>query len=463
MRRSALRAACCAVAVAGCAYVFPAKYALQEALKLEAEGLYAEAVAKYEAIARDHRDKPEAETALSRAAEIYEERMRNWQKAAILLQELRGLTEGTPRSAEVLLRLARILEQSGSPYTDALAMYGVICKDCATEPESVSALLAQGRIYESMRRWTEAKQSYEEAISRHGTACGAGTVLTRLQSIWLLEAMGAYQEGRLDEGVAMARTALGREIVAPEVRQGLQNLLRRYEVAETLWNSWPDEIFVTGAAIADEDDPAGYACLAERGKSHQPPEGWEIEFSDKAGTFRLREAPGSSTASSGAQKPAVKKWSYGSPAGMRVGAAWWSLDGKYLVWSARSGRKGSRFREIRMLDVVARKDWRVTKDDTGKLLGETVLYLPRSRKLVFPYGSYLVISDLRGGNRVQLEVRSSSKIGAVFRMDEVVWLASSGDGLDLAMAVKQPSRGKDAPPVVRYWRFNLSARKGRIG
>jgi len=105
------------------------------------------------------------------------------------------------------------------------------------------------------------------------------------------------------------------------------------------------------------------------------------------------------------------------------------------------------------------------KDVSGKLLGETVLLLPYCDKMVFPYENDLAISDLRGGSRAHFQIKGDAR--HKFRGDQIEWIASSVDGLELAVAVAQaapkaaakPKKG--APPPRRPQARDLEDEPGR--
>jgi tetratricopeptide (TPR) repeat protein len=465
---------------------------LQSAQRLENEGKYEQAVALYEEVSTKYRKSESARTALFRAAALYEEKLDNWRKSAALLQELRTLTEGKPEAPQVLLRLGRVLEHGGSPYTDALLTYGVICKECAAAPESVAALLSQGRINESLQRWGEAERVYEEAIEKLGDTPESATVKTRLQSVWLLEALGTYFSGGIEEGAALAEKALKKGISYPEVRQGLEDLLRRFHLARSIWKSHPGRIFFQDYSIAADFDSTQYLTSAGRGRISVAPKGWDLTFNDKRKNFILREKPavalapsagGTSAWPAGPAKQAMlapgagkvsaslnpsragkrvskrAAWVFRSPVESEILGIWWSSDSRYLGWVARA--RGGVAKEIRILDLKERRSWQVARDQSGGYVGDTVLFLPRAGKVVFPYGYFLAISDLRGGNRVQFLVRADRKLGAVYKAKEVEWLAATADGVSLAVAVRQEgakkdNEGKPVPARMMYWKFNLS-------
>ena len=466
MRREAVRAAAvCAVLAMGCSLFSPAKYKLYSAQKKEAAGKYEEAVALYEEVATRHRSSDAALTALSRAATLYEEKLNNWQKSAALLQELRALTEGKPEAPQVLLRLARVLEHSGSPYTDALLTYGIICKECAAAPESVASLLSQGRINESLQRWDEAGRIYEEAIAKLGDTPESATVRARLQSVWLLNALSTYFSGQVEEGAALAEKALKRGVTFPEVRHGLEDILRRYQLARSIWKSHPGRLFLQDYTVTGDFDSGQYITKSERGKASAAPAGWELAYNHKKQSFVLTETPPDPPPPvAGKKTKAVKKkkkkpWTFRSPADADVLGVCWSPDARYLGWVDRPG--GGSAKEIRVLDLKERRMWQVIRDASGSYVGDSMLFLPRAGKIVFPYGYFLAISDLKGGNRVQLLVRGDKRQGAVFRSRNVEWLAATSDGVSLAAAVKQApakktAKGAVAPPRFMYWKFNLS-------
>jgi len=464
MRRGVVvAAAVCVVLTAGCSLFSPARYMLYSAQKKEAAGKYEEAVALYEKIATRHRSSESAQAALSRAATLYEEKLNNWRKSAALLQELRTLTEGKLEGPQVLLRLARVLEHSGSPYTDALLTYGIICKECAAAPESVASLLSQGRINESLQRWGEAARIYEEAIAKLGDTPESATVRARLQSVWLLEALGTYFSGQVEEGAALAEKALKRGVTFSEVRQGLEDILRRYQLARSIWRSHPGRLFLQDYTITGDFDSGQYIAKSERGQASITPAGWDLAFNKKKKSFVLAEKPAEPPLPSPGKKAKVvrkkKPWTFRSPVDSAVLGVWLSSDARYLGWVARPG--GGSVKEIRVLDLKERRSWQVIRDASGGYVGDSMLFLPKAGKIVFPYGHFLAISDLKGGNRVQLLVRGDKKQGAVFRSRDVEWLAATSDGVSLAAAVRQAPakkivKGAAVSPRIMYWKFHLS-------
>jgi len=437
---------------------------LRDAQQLEAQARYQEAASLYEQLYQKYPAKPEALTALSRAAALYEERLSNWQKAASFLQELRARTENKPEYPSVMLRLAKVLENSGSPYKDSLETYGIICKNCASAPESAEAMMAQGRIHESLQNWVAAKSDYENAIAKLGTSPKAASVRTRLQSVWLLEALDAYYAGRVDDGVALAGEALKKELTVPEVKRGLEDLIRRYRNAQRLWEGNAGLILIDDQTLVGAVDPSRFIVHAERTPDPASPEGWTFTVDPKRKTFTVTQAVPVATPDPKvpAKKAAAKKpWVFKSSSEAQALGWWWAADGSLLAWidKVRGGSK----RCLRMLEPATRKSWTVMTDPAGEVLGESVLILPHARKLIFPYRDFLAVSDLRGGNMVNFLLRDKEH-KAKFRGRNVEYFASSADGLEVAVAVRQPKpaggKAKGAaetdPVPLAIWKLGLA-------
>ncbi len=453
----------------GCQWIWPERYMLRDAQQLEAQAKYQEAAAKYEELYQKYSAKPEALTALSRAAALYEERLGNWQKAASFLQELRSRTENKPEYPSVLLRLARVLENGGSPYKDSLETYGIICKNCASAPESAEAMMAQGRIHESLQNWVAAKSDYENAIAKLGTSPKAAAVRTRLQSVWLLEALDAYYAGKVEDGVTLAGEALKKELTVPEVKRGLEDLVRRYRNAQRLWDGNAGLVILDDQSFVGAVDASRFIVRAERTPSPVTPEGWSFTVDAKRGTFTVAQAlppvAADPAAKGKARKTEAKKaWSFKSSSENQALGWWWSADGSLLAWidKARGGHK----RTLRILEPATRKTWSVFTDPAGEVLGESVLILPHARKLIFPYKDFLAVSDLRGGNMVNFLLHGDKDHKVKFRGRNVEYFASSADGLEVAVAVRQgtaakaPAKGKGdaepAPADLAIWKLGLA-------
>jgi len=459
------------LAIAGCGWLFPERALMKKAREFEEQGKYSDAVAAYEEVVRKFPKKEESEAALSRAALLYEERLNNWQKAAAFLQELKGKTQGKPEHPQVLLRLGRILEHSGSPYSDALETYGLICRNCASAPESMSAWLAQGRIYETMQDWKNARLTYEAALTRSASGGESAVIASRLENLQLVEALGAYSDGRIDEAIKAAKEALGGNLSVPEVRRGLEDLVSRWQTAKHFWATNPALAVARDIERTPVDDPVRYSWRAVKGGGQEVPEGWDLALDAKKGTFVLSEkreepVPPKDGKKAKASKVARKPWSYKSPVKYKVLGVWWSKDGTWLGWISReaTGR-----RRIDTLDLKKRRNWAVTRESTKGTLGEVILFLPggeRSGKLVYASGNYLAISNVRGGDMAMVRMGSKEK---PFYGGGAEWIASSSDGIELMLAARFPEKpaakakkGKAAgaamPPAgPEFWRVNLSA------
>lgn len=445
----------------GCQWIWPERYMLRDAQQLEAQAKYQEAATKYEEVYQKYSSKPEALTALSRAAALYEERLNNWQKAASFLQELRTRTENKPEYPSVLLRLARVLENSGSPYKDSLETYGVICKNCASAPESAEAMMAQGRIHESLQNWVAAKSDYENAIAKLGTSPKAATVRTRLQSVWLLEALDAYYAGKVEDGVTLATEALKKELTVAEVKRGLEDLVRRYRNAQRLWAGNAGLVIIEDQTLVGAVDASRFVIRAERTPAPAAPEGWAFAFDDKRKTFAVTQVLAAETPAAG-EKPKAggpkKPWTFKSPSDSQAVGWWWSADGSLLAWIGKS--RESKKRSLQVLDLGARKSWTVITDPSGSVLGESVLILPHAGKLIYPFENYLAISDLKGGNRVNFLLRGDAEHKVKYRGRDVDFLASSSDGIEIAVAVRQTAPEKkgaaDEPPALAIWKLGLA-------
>ncbi len=457
----------------GCQYIWPERYALREAQALEEKQQYAEAVKAYEGVFTKWPTKPEAIRALDRAAALYEERLSNWQKAATYLQELKTRMDGKPEYPGVLLRLGRVLEQAGSPYADALQAYGFLCKNCATAPEAVTAIMAQGRIHESLRNWPAAKSVYEDAVAKLGNSPQAGTARLRLQSIWLLEAVGMYYAGRVDDGALLAEEALKKGVSVEEVRNGLDALLKRYRNAQRLRRGNAGLVSTEDIAIVEAADAELFVYRAERdGRGASAPEGWKAEFDAKKKTLKIEQLPQATdepvaptrtgTGAAGAKKPARPKtpklWKYTTPATETVEGWWWSPDGQAVGWIGK-GRTGKR-RTLNVVHLVKQKAYATVTDYSGTLLGHVMAFLPSCDKVVFPYEDFFAVSDLRGGNRNNFALRGDRLRKLAFKGQEVEWIASTPDGLELTVGVnqpgpKKPKKGEVVEKRTGVWKISL--------
>ena len=465
--------------LAGCALIWPAKYKFEAAEELEQQGKYPEAVALYEEVFTRYPKKREALDALLRAAAIYEERLNNWQKAAAYLQDLRSRTEGKPQYASVLLRLGRVLEHAGSPFRDSIETYGVLCRNCASAPEAVSALVAKGRLHESMQDWAAAKGVYEDALARYGKSAEAPTIRVRLEAVWQFEAMGLYYAGEVEHGVTLAQEAMKKGITVDEVRNGLEALLGRYKKAMDLWRAEAASVIREAATVTDQPAPGHFVHRYERGAPAAAPAGWTTAWDAKKTTLTVTEAPPeevSATPMESAQpalagkpaakpkaapkrKPLPKPWSWKSPAGVQVLGYWVSPDGRKLGWIGKS-RSGSK-RSLNLVDLGSRKGWVVMTDPTGTVLGDVIAFLPHADKVIFPYENYVMVSDLRGGNRTSFPLESGRGPRVAFRGRQVDSLATTSDGLELLLVTVPPppkkgkaSAGEAASPHV-YWQVGL--------
>lgn len=459
-----------ALGLAGCQYIWPERYALRDAQALEAQAKYADAVKAYEIVFTKWPTKPEAVQALDRAAALYEERLGNWQKAATYLQELKTRLDGKPEYPGVLLRLGRVLEQAGSPYADALQAYGFLCKNCATAPEAVTAIMAQGRIHESLRNWPAAKSVYEEAVVKLGNSPQAATAKLRLQSIWLLEAVGMYYGGRVDDGALLAEEALKKGVSVDEVRNGLDTLLKRYRNAVRLREGNAGLVSTEDVTIVDAAHQDLFIYRSDRTGAGAPaPEGWKAEYDAKKKTLKLEQLPPPeepvATSKSPTGKPkkpakpkAVKLWKYSTPAGEQVLGWWWSPDGRALGWigKAKSGKK----RTLNVVHLGKQKAYATVTDYSGTLLGDVMAFLPGADKVVFPYEDFFAVSDLRGGNRNNIALRGDRSRKLAYKGKAVEWISSTADGLELAVGVDQPvvKKPKKGEPVEKrtgVWKIGL--------
>lgn len=416
---SRLRLAVALCLIGGCSLIWPAKYKFEEAEALEKDGKYPEAVVLYELVFTKYPKSREALEALARAAAVYEERLNNWQKAAAYLQDLRTRTEGKPQFASVLLRLGRVLEHAGTPYKDSLETYGVLCRNCASAPEAVSALVAQGRLHESMQDWAAAKGVYEDALARYGKSAEAPTIWVRLEAVWQFEAMGLYYAGEVEHGVTLAQEAMKKGITVDEVRNGLEALLGRYKKAKDLWQAEAASVVREEGTVSDRPAPGHFVYRYDRGPAPSAPEGWAVVLDAKRKTLKLTV--------SGTGKP----WTWKSPAEAQVTGYWFSPDGRRLGWIAKS-RSGKK-RTLNALDLRTRKGTVVMTDPAGTVLGDVMAFLPYAAKVVFPYGNYMMVSDLRGGNRTSFPPEVDLDRRDAFKGRQVESVATTADGLELLL------------------------------
>ncbi len=428
----------CVLSLSGCKYIFPAKNSFQQARELESAGRYAEAATAYERVYRRHPRSAEGREALSRAAAINEEFLGDWRKAGGLLQDLRIKSEGLPEYPQVMLRLGRVLEKSGSPYREAIAVYSALSQDSTSSPEGVSALLALGRIHESVKSWGEAKNDYRLAIERSGGPERAESVNIRLQTVCLLEVLDAYFGGRIEEAVNLAREGLG-QLTVPAVRRGLEDLLRRYRKARKFWDVSAGLVVLEDSETVEEADPERFIIKSMGGTSFRDsgpaPDGWRIEYNDKRRSFVLYEEKESQ------KEPA---WKYESSSRQQVLGYWWAPDGSKLGWIGKW--RGGNSMRINVVDLKKKSANRAVYDPSGALLGEVMIFLPRCEKMVFPYRDYLAVADVDGGNQTIFRLRSGP--GGAYRSAEADWLACSADGLEVTVGVK----GGRA-----FWKLSLAA------
>ncbi len=444
----------------GCQWIWPERYLMRKGQAMEAKGQYAEAAKAYETVFTKYPRKPEATEALSRAASLYEERLNGWQKAASYLQELKARTDGTPAYAGVLLRLGQVLEHAGSPFRDSLETYGVLCKNCAAAKEAVGGLLAQGRIFESLQNWPAAKSVYEEAVAKLGGSPEAATVKVRLEQVWLLEATSLYFTGKVEDGNLLAEEAVKKGITSDEVRNGLQVLIKRHRKAQRFWKGNAAASMLEDQMIVDAAEPGYFLDRYEAGAAPAAPAGWEFTFDAKKRVLAIIEAPAPpSPVVKGKKAPAVgKPWKFRTPSDTRVLGYWTAPDGGLVLWLGVE-RDGHR-RTLNGVNLRKHKAWTVLGDPSGKLLGEVAAILPLADKIAFPFEDYFVISDLKGGNRVNFALARDRERKARFRGREVRWLAATPDGFELAIGVNQPPdrkprKGETPDPRIVIWKVTM--------
>lgn len=479
MKRSAVMAVTVlsVIVLAGCGG--PRKL-FQEAQKLESGGKYLDAAAKYREVGDKHPGSKEAIPALLRSGELYEARLGDPRSAAESYRVLKTIVEGKPESGEVILRLAKSLEYTGPPYRESLENYGLARKNFAAKPESAKALLATGRLYEAMRLWPESRAIYEEALRTLKTSGEKDIAWTRLQSVWLMECLGLYFSGKVEESVTLAGESLSRAPTVPEVKRGLEVLLRRYALAKKFWNIHPSMVLAEDSSIMSTPDQSRFIIGGKPGEVQEAPDNWDFSYDKRKKSFVLKEKsreadgrkavtekPGKKDGADKkkkAEKPKTPKvWSYRSNPDYEVLGCWWSADGKYLGWAARE-RFGSR-RVLEVLDIKAKKKWQVVSNPSPGALGEVMVFIPNSKKVVYPMRRYIVVSDIRGGSQSMLKVKTPpGKNAPVFQGGRVKSLACSADGLELALGVVRDRKGKDKDrkkdaqedAVIDTWKVNLT-------
>ena len=441
------------VSIAGCGG--PRKV-FSEAQKLESEGKYQDAAGKYREVGEKFPGSPESIPALLRSGELYDARLGDPKSASESYRALKAIVEGKPEAGEVTLRLAKSLEYSGPPYRESLENYGAVRKGFAGKPESSKALLATGRLYEAMRLWPESRAIYEEGLRTLASSGDKDVAWTRLQSVWLLESLGLYFSGKVDESVKLAGDALSRNPTVSEVKRGLEVLLRRYSLAKRFWDIHPSMVIAEETSLMNNPDQSRFIVGGKGGEIQEAPEGWDLAYDQKKKTFILKEkppvqpgaveVPGKGGKKDG-KKPAKtekpkspRAWTYRSNPDYEVLGLWWSADGNYLGWAARE-RFGSR-RVLEALDLKARKKWQVVSNPSSGALGEVMVFLPHSRKVVYPMRRYIVVSDIRGGSQSMLKVKTPpGKDAPVFQGGRTRSLACSADGLEIAVGVARELKG----------------------
>ena len=431
--------------------------AFQEAQKMESEGKYQEAAGKYREVGEKYPGSREAIPSLFRSGELFDSRLGDQKNASESYRVLKALVEGKPEAGEVILRLAKTLEYAGPPFRESLECYGNIRKNYLGKPESSKALLATGRLYEAMRLWPESRSIYEEALRTLTTPAEKDIAWTRIQSVWLLECLGLYFSGKVAESVTLAGDALSRSPTVPEVKRGLEVLLRRYSLARKFWDIHPSMVMAEDTSIMVMPDQSRFIVGGTAGDVQEAPDGWDFVFDKKKKSFILKEKPVLPAIVAGASgktitksiknrkdaeaKPKISKaWSYRSNPDYEVLGCWWSFDGKYLGWAARE-RFGSR-RVLEVLDLKTRKKWQVVSSSSVGALGEVMVFIPNSRKVVYPMRRYLVVSDIRGGSQSMLKIKTPvGKNIPEFQGGRVRSISCSADGLEVALEVARQSKG----------------------
>jgi len=463
------------LAVSGCGQI-AARRLFAKAQALEAKGKYREAASVYERVGAEYSRYPEAIDALSRAGSIYGEKLCEWTKAVAVLRNLTIITEGTPSSSRALLQLGSAGEHAGPPFLDSIRAYEAVRNKFPGTVDGARAGAGLGRVKELLGAWAEARAAYRAAINSPLPEQEKQEIWRRLQGVWLWDALGTYFSGRVDEGVALAKEGLELNPSVSEVRRGLEEVLTRYAAARRLWRSPAGYVVADGVTLVGATDASRFFVQSRRGIVDAAPEAWSFEADLTKGSFVLKENP-FPEASGGGAIPAAKPksaktknrnpWIYRSSSQERVLGVSWSSDGNMLGWIGRE-KTGATRRRVRVLDLRTRKSWAVYSDASGKSLGEVMLFMPRGEKVVFPYGNYLVVSDLKGGNMIQMKIRDD-ELGSrdkSYSGPDVEMLACSADGLELFVSVpgaekKANLSGKkenDAAKarVVRTWKVNLS-------
>jgi len=462
--RPALAAVLSAFVVGGCGS--PGKMFL-EAQKLDSSGNWAEAAGAYRKVADKYPKADESIKALFRAGEICEQKLADTRSAADVYRSLKELTEGKPESGEAMLRLGRALEAAGSPFKESLENYLDVKRKFAGKPEWVRATLATGKIYEMLHAWAQAGSTYEEALRTLPPSPEKDAAWGHLQSVWLLNALGLYFSGKMEDGVRIAAETLAQPLTVLEVRRGLEVFLRRNSLARRFWECHPARVQANEISLGNSVDPSRFIITAKAGEMGEAPPGWELKLDKKRKTFVVKQKKEESKAKEGdkkggkkesAGKEGKKEWSFRSSADCEVTGCWWSVDGAYLGWAARE-RGGSK-RVLEVLDLKTHRKYRVTSHPTGGAIGEILLFLPRSQKVVFPFRRYMVISDVRGGSQSLLKVRVPGP-GPSFSGGDAKWLSCSADGLEVSAGIKsQAKKGKKGAEAkadeLDIWKVNLT-------
>jgi hypothetical protein len=268
-------------------------------------------------------------------------------------------------------------------------------------------------------------------------------------------------------------------LTVDEVRNGLEALLGRHKKARQLWRAEAASVIREEVVVTDQPDPGHFVYRYERGAAAAAPAGWTAVYDAKK-TLTVTETPAEEASATpvvsvqtGAagkpaakpktaakRKPAVKRWSWRSPAGVQVLGYGFSPDGRRLGWVGKA-RTGGR-RTLNIVDLgKPGKGRTVVTDREGTVLGDVMAFLPYSDKVIVPYGNYVMVSDLRGGNRTSFPLEADRGRREVFKGRQVEWLATTSDGLELLLAMGPPPAKKrkagaepDARPLV-YWKVGL--------
>jgi tetratricopeptide (TPR) repeat protein len=212
---------------------------IQQGIRLEGEGKYAEAISLYAATAAKKPGTPAALQAQLRIGDAYTTGLNDPAKA---LEAYQNVANASPKSPEGLTARYKIglhyfREEN---YPKAEEVFRAIANDVPTEKTGADAQLMLARTLEQAKKLDEAAQMYSAFTTLHGSSDDAAIALLRRAK--LMEQLGRQQEA-VEAYQQVVREFGAREDLAEQVKIATEELTRQGE-------SVPQPAAVTPATTA---------------------------------------------------------------------------------------------------------------------------------------------------------------------------------------------------------------------